>query len=138
MSNFLGKKVLVLNQSYQPLMVIGAKRAICLLLSEKSECIQNYSEVIRAQSFSIKLPSVIRVNKYIRFFRSEVVLNRTNILKRDNNTCQYCSKKVNSMTIDHIIPKKKGGKDTWENLVAACSKCNTKKGDSLLDKINKI
>ena len=136
MPNSLGKKVLVLNQSYQPLMVIGAKRAICLLLSEKSESIQNYSEVIRSQSFSIKLPSVIRVNQYVRFFRSEVVLNRANILKRDNNTCQYCSKKVNSMTIDHILPKNKGGKDTWENLVAACSRCNTKKGDSLLDKIN--
>ena len=136
MNDVLTRKVLVLNQSYQPLMVIGAKRAICLLLSEKSECIQNYSEVIRAQSFSINLPSVIRVNKYIRFFRSDVVLNRINILKRDNNTCQYCSKKVNSMTIDHILPKNKGGKDTWENLVAACSKCNTKKGDSLLGNIN--
>ena len=66
--------------------------------------------------------------KYIHFFRNEVILNRINVLKRDNFICQYCSKKSNSMTIDHIIPKNKGGKDRWDNLVAACSKCNTKKG----------
>ena len=132
-NNALKRKVLVLNQSYQPLMVIGAKRAIILLLSNKSECIENYSDIIRSQSFSMSLPSIIRVNRYIHFFRSEVLLNRLNILKRDNFTCQYCSKKSNSMTIDHIIPKNKGGKDTWSNLVAACSKCNTKKGDNLLE-----
>ena len=135
MYDTLSKKVLVLNQSYEPLMVIGAKRAIILLLSEKSECVANYSDIIHAQSFSMSLPSVIRVNKYIRFFRSEVLLNRANVLKRDNFTCQYCEKKTSSMTIDHIIPKNKGGKDSWDNLVAACSKCNTKKGNSLLEKI---
>ena len=133
MYDALNRRVLVLNQSYQPLMIIGAKRAIILLLSDKSECIENYSDVIRSQSFSMSLPSVIRVNRYIRFFRSEVLLNRTNILKRDNFTCQYCSRKSNSMTIDHIMPKNKGGKDSWSNLVAACSKCNTKKGNDLLE-----
>ena len=70
MHDTLSRKVLVLNQSYEPLMVIGAKRAIILILSEKSECIQNYSDIIHAQSFSMNLPSVIRVNRYIRFFRS--------------------------------------------------------------------
>ena len=135
MHDNLGKKVLVLNQSYEPLMVIGAKRAICLLLTEKSECIQNYDDIIRAQSFSMNLPSVIRVNRYVRFFRNNAILNRINVLKRDNFTCQYCSKKSNSMTIDHIIPKNRGGKDTWGNLVAACGKCNTKKGNQLLETI---
>ena len=135
MNNTLSRKVLVLNQSYEPLMVIGAKRAIILLLSDKSECVANYSDIVRAQSFSMNLPSVIRVNKYIRFFRTDVVLNRINILKRDNFTCQYCSKKSTTMTIDHIIPRNKGGKDRWGNLVAACSKCNTKKGNNLLENI---
>ena len=135
MNNSLNRKVLVLNQSYEPLMVIGAKRAICLLLTDKSECIQNYADIIRSQSFSMNLPSVIRINKYIHVFRNEVILNRINILKRDNFTCQYCSKKSNSMTIDHVIPKNKGGKDRWDNLVAACSKCNTKKGNNLLENI---
>ena len=135
MHDDLVKKVLVLNQSYEPLMVIGAKRAICLLLTKRSECIQNYDDIIRAQSFSMNLPSVIRINRYVNFFRSNTVLNRMNILIRDDYTCQYCSKKSNNMTIDHIIPKNRGGEDTWENLVAACGRCNTKKGDRLLDKI---
>ena len=136
MYDALTRKVLVLNQSYEPLMVIGAKRAIISILSDKTECIANYSDVIRSQSFSMSLPSVIRVKQYVRFFRSDIVLNRINILKRDDFTCQYCSKRSNSMTIDHIIPKNKGGKDTWANLVAACGRCNTKKGDSLLEKID--
>ena len=133
--NALSRKVLVLNQSYEPLMVIGAKRAIILILSDKSECIANYSDIIHSQSFSMNLPSIIRINKYIRFFRTDVILNRINILKRDSFTCQYCSKITTSMTIDHIVPKNKGGKDRWDNLVAACSKCNTKKGNKLLEDI---
>ena len=78
MYDALNRRVLVLNQSYQPLMIIGAKRAIILLLSDKSECIENYSDIIRSQSFSMSLPSVIRVNRYVHFFRSEVLLNRIN------------------------------------------------------------
>ena len=136
MHDSLTRRVLVLNQSYEPLMVIGAKRAIVSILSDKTECVANYSDVIRSQSFSMSLPSIVRVKQYVRFFRNDVVLNRVNILKRDDFTCQYCSKRSSSMTIDHIIPRNKGGKDTWINLVAACGRCNTKKGDSLLEKID--
>ena len=136
MYDSLTRRVLVLNQSYEPLMVIGAKRAIVSILSDKTECVANYSDVIRSQSFSMSLPSIVRVKKYVRFFRNDVVLNRVNILKRDDFTCQYCSKRSSSMTVDHIIPRNKGGKDTWINLVAACGRCNTKKGDSLLEKID--
>ena len=136
MCDSLTRRVLVLNQSYEPLMVIGAKRAIVSILSDKTECVANYSDVIRSQSFSMSLPSIVRVKQYVRFFRNDVVLNRVNILKRDDFTCQYCSKRSSSMTIDHIIPRNKGGKDTWINLVAACGRCNTKKGDSLLEKID--
>tara|TARA_A100001011_G_C14321067_1_gene850642 strand:+ start:635 stop:1153 length:519 start_codon:yes stop_codon:yes gene_type:complete len=136
MDNILGKKVLVLNQSYEPLMVIGAKRAIISILSDKSECIANYSDIVRSQEFSMSLPSIIRIKQYVGFFRSDVVLNRMNILKRDNFVCQYCSRKSNVMTIDHIFPRNKGGKNTWENLVAACVDCNAKKGDNLLENIN--
>ena len=136
MYDSLTRKVLVQNQSYEPLMVIGAKRAIVSILSDKTECVANYSDVVRSQSFSMNLPSIVRVKRYVRFFRNDVVLNRVNILKRDDFTCQYCSKRSGSMTIDHIIPRNKGGKDTWINLVAACGKCNTKKGDSLLEKID--
>lgn len=136
MDNILGKKVLVLNQSYQPLMVVGAKRAVCLVLSNRSECVDNYTEVIKSQSFSMNIPSIIRINRYVKFTRNEIVLNRLNILKRDNFTCQYCRKKSQIMTIDHIMPKNRGGLDVWENLVAACAKCNTKKGNLILDSID--
>ena len=136
MHNILEKKVLVLNQSYQPLMVVGAKRAVCLVLSKRSECVDNYSEVIKSQSFSMNLPSIIRINRYVKYVRNNIVLNRSNILKRDNFICQYCRKSSQTMTIDHVIPKNKGGLDAWENLVAACAKCNTKKGDTILDKID--
>ena len=136
MYDVLTRKVLVLNQSYEPLMIIGAKRAIVSILSDKTECVANYSDVVRSQSIRMSLPSIVRVKQYVRFFRNDVVLNRANILKRDDFTCQYCSKKSNSMTIDHIVPKNKEGEDTWTNLVTACSRCNTKKGDSLLEKID--
>ena len=136
MHNILEKKVLVLNQSYQPLMVVGAKRAVCLVLSKRSECVDNYSEVIKSQSFSMNLPSIIRINRYVKYVRNNIVLNRSNILKRDNFICQYCRKSSQTMTIDHVIPKNKGGLDAWENLVAACAKCNTKKGDTILDRID--
>ena len=134
MYDTLSKKVLVLNQSYEPLMVIGVKRAICFLLTDKSECVQNYDDIIRSQSFSMNLPSVIRVNRYGRFFRNNALLNRINILKRDNFTCQYCAKKftANDLTFDHLVPRCLHGKTTWQNVVSACTTCNLKKGRKLL------
>ncbi|MAM98967.1 MAG: HNH endonuclease [Candidatus Marinimicrobia bacterium] len=128
----LNRKVLVLNQSYEPLMVINAKRAIVLIIKEKVKMLEKYSENIRSVQNSFDLPSVIRLNFYVHLKYKDIVLNRRNILKRDDYRCQYCAKQATPLTIDHIVPKNKGGKDSWENLVAACSKCNTRKGDTLL------
>lgn len=127
MAAILNRRVLVLNQSYEPLMVIGARRAIILLLSEKVESLENYREIIHSVYLSMPLPSVIKLKEYARIRRKEIVLSRKNILKRDNHTCQYCGKKSVPMTIDHIISRNKGGQDSWDNLVAACVPCNTKK-----------
>jgi 5-methylcytosine-specific restriction endonuclease McrA len=124
----LNRRVLLLNQSYQPLMVIGAKRALILLLTEKVEAIENYTEFIHSMYFKMPLPSVIRLRDYARFAKKEIVLSRKNILKRDNHICQYCGAHSTRLTIDHIIPRQKGGPDTWENLVTACVQCNTQKG----------
>jgi len=132
MNSILNRKVLVLNQSYEPLMVINAKRAIVLIIKEKVKMLEKYSENIRSVQNSFDLPSVIRLNFYVHLKYKDIVLNRRNILKRDDYKCQYCSKQTTPLTLDHIIPKNKGGKDSWENLVAACSKCNTRKGDTLL------
>ena len=132
MSSILNRKVLVLNQSYEPLMVINAKRAIVLIIKEKVKMLEKYSENIRSAQNSFDLPSVIRLNFYVHLKYKDIILNRRNILKRDDYRCQYCAKQATPLTLDHIIPKNKGGKDIWENLVAACSKCNTRKGDTLL------
>lgn len=132
MNSILNRKVLVLNQSYEPLMVINAKRAIVLIIKEKVKMLEKYSENIRSVQNSFDLPSVIRLNFYVHLKYKDIVLNRRNILKRDDYRCQYCAKQAIPLTLDHIVPKNKGGKDSWENLVAACSKCNTRKGDTLL------
>ena len=137
-ANVLARKVLVLNQSYEPLMVINARRAIILILKQKVEMLENYSESICSINMSFDLPSVIRLNFYVHIKYKDIILSRKNIFKRDNHHCQYCGKQVKPLTIDHIIPKRKGGRDTWENLVAACVRCNTKKGDTSLKDINMI
>ena len=136
MAAILNRRVLVLNQSYEPLMVIGAKRAVILLLNEKVDSLECYREKIHSAYLTISLPSVIRLRDYARIRRKEIVLSRKNILKRDNHTCQYCSALSVPMTIDHIISRKKGGKDSWENLVAACVPCNTNKGNKSLRNAN--
>ena len=138
MSNLFNKKVLILNQSYQPLMTLGAKRAIILSFTEKVEVLERYNDEIRSINLSIFMPSVIRLKDYVRFNNKKIPLNRKNLLKRDNHICQYCSSKSKLLTIDHIVPKDKGGRDSWENLVAACVPCNTKKGNKLLKDINMI
>jgi len=136
MAAILNRRVLVLNQSYEPLMVIGAKRAVILLLNEKVDSLESYREKINSAYLSLQLPSVIRLRNYARIRRKEIVLSRKNILKRDNHTCQYCGAKSVPMTIDHILARKKGGGDSWENLVAACVPCNTIKGNKRLNEAN--
>ena len=110
-------------------MVIGAKRAVILLLNEKVDSLENYREKIHSAYISLPLPSVIKLKHYARIRRKEIVLSRKNILKRDNHTCQYCGVRSVPMTIDHVISRNKGGEETWDNLVAACVPCNTRKGN---------
>jgi hypothetical protein len=115
--------VLVLNASYEPIHFTNWKRAIILLLKEKAQVVSN---------------SVIRLLKYIHIPIAKIVYERppkSLIYRRDNNKCQYCGA-TKALTIDHVIPKSKGGKDTWDNLVVACSSCNSKKGDTLLEDTN--
>ena len=132
MASVLTRKVLVLNQSYEPLMIINAKRAIVLIIKDKVKMLEKYRESISSVNKSFDLPSVIRLNFYVHLKYKDIILNRRNILTRDHFTCQYCKKTKHPLTLDHIIPKNKGGVDSWENLVAACAKCNTRKGNTLL------
>lgn len=112
--------VLVLNSTFEPIHIASGKRAIVLLLKNKAQILSQ---------------KVIRLLKYVRIPFSKIVSHkpsRSMIYKRDGNKCQYCGS-TKHLTIDHIIPKSKGGGDNWSNLTIACSNCNTKKGDRLLE-----
>jgi len=121
--------VLVLNQNYEPLSVCSVKRAVVMVLLERAEIIETLDGIrLRSISWSIPVPSVVRLSAFIRVPVKHVLLSRKNIIKRDSGCCQYCGDKAPQMTVDHVIPKNKGGQDTWENLVAACPVCNNRKG----------
>lgn len=128
MSNLTGQ-VLVLNQDYQPLSLCSLKKAFILVLLEKAELLHKHPDKrIHSVTKSFDYPTVIRLFDYVRIPQKNIVVTRKNVLKRDNNRCQYCGKKED-LTIDHIIPKSRGGSDEWDNLVACCSTCNVKKGN---------
>ena len=127
----LNRNVLVLNQNFEPLTICKARRAIVMMLLGKAELIVGVSRSIRSVSLSFPLPSVLRLNYYVKFKPREITLTRRKIIERDRHQCQYCGKTTGPMTADHIIPKSMGGKDTWRNMVCACLECNNRKGDRL-------
>ena len=133
MKSFLEEKVLILNQNYEPLSITSVKRAVILIFLNKAEYVlKRNGKVLRSEKMEFPVPSVIRISKYINYRAYDIPLTRKNILKRDNYECQYCGARDLPMTVDHIIPKTRGGKDEWTNLVCACVKCNNKKGDRTL------
>ncbi len=124
------QRVLLLNQNYEPLSVCSARRAIVLLFQGKAEMISRADGVrVHTVRTSYALPSVVRLWQYRHVPYKRIMLSRKNIMTRDNHQCQYCGTKKGTMTVDHVIPRKRGGKDVWTNLVAACTRCNNKKGD---------
>jgi 5-methylcytosine-specific restriction endonuclease McrA len=128
----INRPVLVLNQNFEPLFVCCVKRAVVMMYVGKAELIETVDGfVLRSESQVIPVPSIIRLGYYVKVPGKRIMLTRKNILKRDSGRCQYCGNKVSRMTVDHIIPKIYGGKDTWENLVCACELCNNRKGHQL-------
>jgi len=121
-------QALVLNATYEPLSVVSARRAVVLLVRNKAELIESKDRTFRSEKLSVPVPSVIRLLRYVRVpYRRRVPLNRRAVFARDAHTCQYCAAPAEN--IDHIVPRSRGGSHTWENVVAACRRCNTKKGD---------
>ncbi|PSO53708.1 MAG: HNH endonuclease [Cyanobacteria bacterium QH_8_48_120] len=118
-------KVLVLNASYEPLNLTSWRRAAILLLKGKAEQLEHNGLYIYAE---FPLPTVIRLRYYVRVPYKEIPLTRRNILERDSHTCQYCDYRGEQLTLDHVVPRSRGGKDHWDNLVSACVRCNVKKG----------
>ncbi|RPH95902.1 MAG: HNH endonuclease, partial [Calditrichaeota bacterium] len=125
----MSAKVLLLNQNYEPLCVVSARKAIILFYLQKVEIIESRSQLVRSQFLAYPLPSVIRLTCFVHIPQKRVELNRGNIMRRDGYACQYCGHKKGALTIDHVLPRTRGGDDSWENLVCACVNCNNKKGD---------
>ncbi len=122
-------QVLVLNQDYSALTVCSVERAIVLVLLRKAEVVAvRPGRFVRSPSVQLPWPSVVRLKWYVRVPYKHIMLNRRNILRRDGYRCQYCGSREN-LTVDHIIPRSRGGRDTWENLVTACTRCNNRKGN---------
>ncbi len=119
-------KVLVLNASYEPLNITSWRRAVVLLIKGKAEGLEHNGKILYAE---LPLPTVIRLRYYVRVPYKDIPLTRRNLLHRDNYTCQYCGHTAEQLTLDHVIPRSRGGNDSWENMVAACVRCNVRKGN---------
>lgn len=124
--------MLVLNATYEPINVCTVKRAIVLLLKEKAEVIEHAAWQLHSATQTIARPMVIRLVAYVRIPREthRRKITRRAVFARDNWTCQYCGSRAN-LTVDHVVPRSKGGPSSWENIVASCAPCNRRKGNSL-------
>ena len=130
------RRVLLLNVTYEPLTTVGLRRAVCLVLCGKAEVVHGDTAgaVLHAATVSLATPSVIRLSRYVRVpYRNRVPLTRAALMRRDNYKCAYCGRRAE--TIDHVIPRSRGGQHAWENCVASCTICNHRKADRLLEEL---
>ena len=123
--------VLVLNATFEPINITAVRRAMILLLKGVAQAEEMNHAEVHSTSRSIRVPSVIRLLAYRHIPQQTRALSRKNILLRDRNTCQFCSKVFTAaeLTLDHVVPRSRGGRSSWENLVACCYTCNNRKGD---------
>ena len=128
----MNEPVLVLNGNYEPINVCNTKRAMGLILADKATVLENGRGFIRTVSRTYERPSVIRLVYVVRRPRPSVRLCKREILRRDGYRCQYCGQEMSQLTLDHVVPRHRGGEHTWENLVAACPQCNRRKGGRTL------
>lgn len=125
-------RALVLNASFEPLSVVSGRRAVVLVLADRAEVVHHSGMVLHSERLAVEVPSVIRLRHYVRVpYRRRTALSRRGVFARDGHRCQYCGDRAES--IDHVLPRSRGGEHIWENVVAACRRCNTKKRDRLLE-----
>jgi 5-methylcytosine-specific restriction endonuclease McrA len=129
-----GTGSLVLNATYEPLCVVTLRRAVVLVLAEKAIVVETGETVMHSPHQVIQVPSVVKLSRYVRVpYRREVPMTRRAVLDRDGHQCAYCG--VRADTIDHVRPRSRGGQHVWTNVVAACARCNHRKGDRLLGEL---
>jgi len=131
-------KTLKLDSTYRPVGVIDCLEALVMCIVGKATAVEEYDEEISSPSVTFKLPSVIVLKTVVKFISRGVKPSRKNILWRDKSKCQYCGviEAPKDMTIDHVIPRSRGGGNTWSNLVTCCKKCNQKKRDRTPEEAN--
>lgn len=126
----LAERALVLNATYEPLSIVSARRAIVLVLRCKADTVAATNQVWRSADHRFEVPSVVRLRDYVKVpYHRRVPLTRTAVFARDHHRCQYCRSPAESL--DHVVPKARGGEHTWENVVACCRRCNVRKGSRL-------
>jgi 5-methylcytosine-specific restriction endonuclease McrA len=125
--------VLVLNATYEPINVCTVRRAAVLVLKEKAEVLERGKHALRSERLTMERPTVIRLISFVRIPRDahRRKITRKAVLARDSWTCQYCGSRKPGLTVDHVIPRSRGGKSVWENIVASCASCNRRKGNRL-------
>jgi 5-methylcytosine-specific restriction endonuclease McrA len=128
-------RVLLLNASHEPLAVVTGRRALVLVVAGKAEClVARSSEQVRSPSVALAVPAVVRLRRYVRVpYQAPPTVTRAGVLKRDGRRCAYCQGRAD--TVDHVVPRSRGGGHTWENCVACCVRCNARKADRLLDEL---
>ncbi len=130
LTDLAAARVLILNASYEPLHVCSVKRAVNLLMHDVVERVEDSSRVLRTPSTLFPVPSVVRLRRYVRRpHRQRVAFNRRNVFRRDEQRCQYCGSRSHDLTLDHVVPRSRGGPTSWENVVACCRGCNARKRD---------
>ena len=124
------EQVLVLNASFEPLNVVNWKRAMKLVCLRKVEVLRESDRVVRSARANARVPTVVRLVRFVNFHRWDVKFSRENIYARDKYCCQYCGERLRSqeLTCDHVVPRSRGGSTEWTNLVTCCPACNRKKG----------
>lgn len=122
---------LILDQSYLPHRIVGWQKAITMSFTGKVEVVEIYDAVVRSPSRAYELPAVVRLTRPIRRGAPKVRFSRKNVLSRDGHRCQYCGEvfEASALTLDHVVPRSKGGATSWTNIVTACRPCNHRKGD---------
>jgi 5-methylcytosine-specific restriction endonuclease McrA len=124
-------RALVLNASDAPLAVVSARRAVVLVIKEKAEVVASNGLIFRSERLQLEAPSVVRLRRFVKVpFRARAPLTRRAVFARDHWSCQYCAAAAENL--DHVIPRSRGGEHVWENVVAACRRCNARKGNHLV------
>jgi 5-methylcytosine-specific restriction endonuclease McrA len=125
---------LLLNATYEPLCVVSSRRAVVLVLTQKAIPVEEGDGAFHSATTAVRVPSVLRLTRYVRVpYRAQVPLTRRAVFARDGGRCVYCGAAASSL--DHVVPRSRGGDSVWENVVTSCAPCNLRKGNRLLEEV---